>query len=238
MLSLNSKISSFLSRSEIEGRNLYVYDNYISCTLQFPKMSHISERRKPRKKAVRSCSNCQKSHKTCGNERPCEQCIKRGIPLDCVDGSRKRPKYLCDDLSGKKSNDLDQPICRGPVEGGTWLDQGVGNQVSKTFVDATFLEGQLYTNQNSSTTQDLVEYVDPRVLHNSFLESNGCMIGPSELAHYPGEYKNVFSISQMTAFPQPHPQSEFEETSAINVDKKYSTFGFAIKSGWASTFFT
>lgn len=174
-----------------------------------------------------------------------------------MDGSRKRPKYLCDDLSGKKSNDLDQPICRGPVEGGTWLDQGVGNQYAtieapkeatfdktnftrglKTFVDATYLERQLYTNQNSSTTQDLVEYVDPRVLHNSFLESNGCMIGPSELAHYPGEYKNVFSISQMTAFPQLHPQSGFEETSAFNVDKKYSTFGFAIKSGWSSTFFT
>lgn len=174
-----------------------------------------------------------------------------------MDGSRKRPKYLCDDLSGKKSHDLDQHVRRGPIEGGTWLDQGVGNHYAtieepeeatfdetdftrglQTLVDATCSEKRSYTVHNLSTTQDLVEYVDPKVLHNSFLESNGCMVGPSNLAHYPGEYRNVFPISRMTAVPQLHPRSGFEETSAINVDKKHSTFGYAIKSGWSSTFFT
>ncbi|OQE41125.1 hypothetical protein PENCOP_c005G03636 [Penicillium coprophilum] len=49
---------------------------------------------RPRKKARRSCLYCQKAHKTCGNERPCGQCVNRKMPSQCVDGHRKPPKYL------------------------------------------------------------------------------------------------------------------------------------------------
>lgn len=31
-----------------------------------------------------------------GNERPCGQCVKRGMELKCVDWDRKPPKYLCE----------------------------------------------------------------------------------------------------------------------------------------------
>ncbi|RHZ67322.1 uncharacterized protein CDV56_106660 [Aspergillus thermomutatus] len=47
-----------------------------------------------RKKARRACSACQKSHQTCGNERPCQSCVKRGCADSCRDGVRKKPKYL------------------------------------------------------------------------------------------------------------------------------------------------
>ncbi|RHZ64385.1 hypothetical protein CDV55_107188 [Aspergillus turcosus] len=56
-----------------------------------------SEALRPRrKKARRACSACQKSHQTCGNERPCQSCVRRGCADSCRDGERKKPKYLED----------------------------------------------------------------------------------------------------------------------------------------------
>lgn len=49
-----------------------------------------------RKKARRACAACQRAHLTCGDERPCERCIKRGLEADCKDGARKKAKYLRD----------------------------------------------------------------------------------------------------------------------------------------------
>ncbi|KAI8621987.1 hypothetical protein BC830DRAFT_1163318 [Chytriomyces sp. MP71] len=39
-----------------------------------------------------ACLQCQHSHVTCSDQRPCERCAKRG--LQCVDGVRKKAKYL------------------------------------------------------------------------------------------------------------------------------------------------
>ncbi|KAL3471672.1 hypothetical protein BJX99DRAFT_263073 [Aspergillus californicus] len=50
----------------------------------------------PRRKARRSCANCQRGHRTCDNNRPCEQCKTRGIPHKCINAKRKAPKYLSD----------------------------------------------------------------------------------------------------------------------------------------------
>lgn len=52
--------------------------------------------RPKRKKARRACAACQRAHLTCGDERPCERCIKRGLQDDCHDGARKKAKYLRD----------------------------------------------------------------------------------------------------------------------------------------------
>lgn len=49
-----------------------------------------------KKKASRACLNCQKAHLTCNDTRPCQRCIKKGIP-NCVEGNRKRAKYLLSD---------------------------------------------------------------------------------------------------------------------------------------------
>ncbi|EAS35656.3 C6 zinc finger domain-containing protein [Coccidioides immitis RS] len=49
-----------------------------------------------RKKAKRACFACQRAHLTCGDERPCQRCIKRGIQNACHDGVRKKAKYLHD----------------------------------------------------------------------------------------------------------------------------------------------
>ncbi|KAM0331605.1 hypothetical protein ACHAQA_003284 [Verticillium albo-atrum] len=49
-----------------------------------------------RKKARRACYACQRAHLTCGDERPCQRCIKRGLADACQDGVRKKAKYLHD----------------------------------------------------------------------------------------------------------------------------------------------
>lgn len=49
-----------------------------------------------RKKARRACYACQRAHLTCGDDRPCQRCIKRGIGNQCQDGVRKKAKYLHD----------------------------------------------------------------------------------------------------------------------------------------------
>ncbi|KAK4580015.1 Transcriptional regulator of nonfermentable carbon utilization [Recurvomyces mirabilis] len=49
-----------------------------------------------RKKARRACFACQRAHLTCGDERPCGRCIKRGLQDQCHDGVRKKAKYLHD----------------------------------------------------------------------------------------------------------------------------------------------
>ncbi|KAL8664870.1 MAG: hypothetical protein Q9202_002732 [Teloschistes flavicans] len=49
-----------------------------------------------RKKARRACHACQRAHLTCGDERPCQRCIKRGLQDQCQDGVRKKAKYLHD----------------------------------------------------------------------------------------------------------------------------------------------
>lgn len=42
-----------------------------------------------RRKALRACTNCQRTHLTCDDNRPCERCVKRGYADTCVDGVRK-----------------------------------------------------------------------------------------------------------------------------------------------------
>lgn len=65
-----------------------------------------------KKKANRACAHCQKAHLTCDDcpcpplpaiaahpsiARPCQRCIKRGMATSCVEGHRKKAKYLLDD---------------------------------------------------------------------------------------------------------------------------------------------
>ncbi|GAB7360383.1 hypothetical protein MBLNU230_g8340t1 [Neophaeotheca triangularis] len=62
-----------------------------------PAKSNSKDPSRPRrKKARRACFACQRAHLTCGDERPCLRCIKRGLQDQCHDGVRKKAKYLHD----------------------------------------------------------------------------------------------------------------------------------------------
>ncbi|KAF9222770.1 hypothetical protein BS17DRAFT_837772 [Gyrodon lividus] len=50
-----------------------------------------------KKKATRACAHCQKAHLTCDDSRPCQRCVKRGMAGSCIEGHRKKAKYLLDD---------------------------------------------------------------------------------------------------------------------------------------------
>ncbi|KAG6231906.1 hypothetical protein E4U26_006174 [Claviceps purpurea] len=61
------------------------------------KQNDAKDAQRPRrKKARRACFACQRAHLTCGDERPCQRCIKRGLADGCRDGVRKKAKYLHD----------------------------------------------------------------------------------------------------------------------------------------------
>lgn len=47
-----------------------------------------------KKKAARACIHCQRAHLTCDDARPCQRCTKRGMAGSCIEGHRKRAKYL------------------------------------------------------------------------------------------------------------------------------------------------
>ncbi|KAL4896268.1 transcription activator of gluconeogenesis acuK [Aspergillus ambiguus] len=67
---------------------------------QKPASNAKDPSRPRRKKARRACFACQRAHLTCGDERPCQRCIKRGLQDACTDGVRKKAKYLHDAPDG------------------------------------------------------------------------------------------------------------------------------------------
>lgn len=52
------------------------------------------EEKNRRKPAHRACTLCSSKHLQCSNTRPCRNCIKRNVPHECKDSSRKRAKYM------------------------------------------------------------------------------------------------------------------------------------------------
>lgn len=72
-----------------------------------------------RKKARRACFACQRAHLTCGDERPCQRCIKRGLQDACHDGVRKKAKYLHDAPDGALM----------PGVGGNFYNNGIRNSL-------------------------------------------------------------------------------------------------------------
>lgn len=67
-----------------------------TATAPNPEACAADADRPRRKKARRACAACQRAHLTCGDERPCVRCTKRGIAHNCQDGARKKAKYLFD----------------------------------------------------------------------------------------------------------------------------------------------
>ncbi|OJD10558.1 hypothetical protein AJ78_08469 [Emergomyces pasteurianus Ep9510] len=76
-----------------------------------------------RKKAKRACFACQRAHLTCGDERPCQRCIKRGLQDACHDGVRKKAKYLHD-----APNEALMPGVRGNLYNQTNATRNNANQ--------------------------------------------------------------------------------------------------------------
>ncbi|PWA01093.1 hypothetical protein BB558_002828 [Smittium angustum] len=110
------------------------------------------------KKTSRACFSCQKAHLTCGNERPCQRCIKKGIADSCKDGRRKVAKYL---LVDSKSNTSTEPrISATPHE-----TQNLSLEAPEDFNNFDFNTNYKHSNQtradkNSSKTMSLYKILE------------------------------------------------------------------------------
>ncbi|EGX87762.1 C6 finger domain protein, putative [Cordyceps militaris CM01] len=92
-----TELSDHISDVEEDG-DIKMTDNAGDDTNGEPKKKYDPKdpSRPRRKKARRACFACQRAHLTCGDERPCQRCIKRGLADACQDGVRKKAKYLHD----------------------------------------------------------------------------------------------------------------------------------------------
>ncbi|KAJ5267392.1 hypothetical protein N7478_010200 [Penicillium angulare] len=204
-----------------------------------------------RKKAWRSCLNCQRSHKTCGDERPCPPCVKRGIPHDCVNGYRKPPKYLSESMINSPDLAKYKTVInlrkKKPRASRSSIVTG-DKLASKTRAQDT--ETNKSTSESSSSSSEHSNFIDPRVLE--------VKAPPSELPKY-----QISSSSQnQSSHKSPHgseddttdsessldiqimtPQNfafksyEQAELAVLEYCESESIPGFTISSGWSETFF-
>ncbi|KAJ5970510.1 uncharacterized protein N7479_000428 [Penicillium vulpinum] len=193
---------------------------------------------RPRKKARRSCLYCQKAHKTCGNERPCGQCTKRKRPGQCVDGNRKPPKYLEEERRKKKA-------ATDSYRGVTSLQrqdqqENIPNTIShdsKVTEQEPFYEGQMRDHRRDSLEEVFDELIDPNFFYKGnenfipLFSHAGC--SPSSVTSSSESEDSELGTSYNV------PQSDFEASLVKQhnyaTDEPYA--GFAISSGWSSTFF-
>ncbi|OJJ43282.1 hypothetical protein ASPZODRAFT_136499 [Penicilliopsis zonata CBS 506.65] len=95
-----------------------------------------------RKKARRACFACQRAHLTCGDERPCQRCIKRGLQDACHDGVRKKAKYLHDApdgalMAGVGGNFYSNPIRSNSSNGSLPMSRNGTNAVNPAVTQQT-----------------------------------------------------------------------------------------------------
>ncbi|KAJ1843866.1 Transcriptional regulator of nonfermentable carbon utilization, partial [Coemansia sp. RSA 2703] len=93
--------------------------------------------KRPKRKTNRACNHCQKSHLTCDDSRPCARCVKRGIGSTCVDGVRKKAKYLLgiEDLEAQKSTSDDDNDSSYRDQGGSQQAHGPTNTETVAMTD-------------------------------------------------------------------------------------------------------
>lgn len=168
-----------------------------------PKLDPKDPLRPRRKKARRACFACQRAHLTCGDERPCQRCIKRGLADACQDGVRKKAKYLHDA----------PPEALRPVLGPTY-NQNLNNSTPSRGTNTQL--------SNSSTATD----TSPALGGNFFNQADGSPSFPL----FPGSQSNVMPpplqaslsfgqqspVSPNFQAPNPHRTSSMQSIQSIN----------------------
>ncbi|ODQ65712.1 hypothetical protein NADFUDRAFT_50997 [Nadsonia fulvescens var. elongata DSM 6958] len=159
-----------------------------------------------RKKALRACNHCQKSHLTCDNSRPCQRCVLRGLGDTCQDGVRKKAKYLNDSLSECCSSKNGDPfrcsVHSKSSHGGSEIDSGQEttvlsdngsgsaarsrpvtqspseiSHVSYNAINMRELSSQISTDSVSSSNTTLEPHDSHHHVRHNF--SNTMLVGPS-----------------------------------------------------------
>ncbi|KAI8853519.1 hypothetical protein BC829DRAFT_482057 [Chytridium lagenaria] len=61
-----------------------------------------ANRLRKKRKTAHACRPCQEAHLVCDENRPCFRCSRKGMSESCVDGIRKKAKYMEDALFQKE----------------------------------------------------------------------------------------------------------------------------------------
>ncbi|KAL6249261.1 Transcriptional regulator of nonfermentable carbon utilization [Rhinocladiella similis] len=179
-----------------------------------------------RKKARRACYACQRAHLTCGDERPCQRCIKRGLQDACQDGVRKKAKYLHDAPNEALM----------PVVGGNLFNRPAVKQRSSTITSDTssqqpyFQQPQNFNNfQNTSQQQMPPPLVHERSMSNtSFSQQSPLNTNFAGMTSQVALQSPVIGADQSTANGMgsaPWSGALFEDPSAFNFDIASMNFG-------------
>ncbi|KAL4959755.1 Zn(II)2Cys6 transcription factor domain-containing protein [Aspergillus stella-maris] len=190
-------------------------------------MANTCEKRVPRRKAVRSCLNCQRGHKTCDNERPCEQCRKRGMAETCVDGNRKPPKYLIDSAYKPRIRKPHRKTHRG--------ESRSFEEKAPEFINPSLLYLGGSSQQSSPEVDDITVVRSLRPGKSNSVSSTSEVEDSSPEACLPGnDFEDIFT--ELLAFDTIRPQGS-NISSYDKSEVKQVQDGFMISAGWSSTFF-
>lgn len=214
-----------------------------------------------RKKARRSCLNCQRSHRTCGkynrtqqsifgstnnadssisgNERPCMECKRRGMTETCVDGNRKTPKYLYDICNKSPPvslyNDTSNTHSNWSTYGGLSKDTDYCllpcDPVNQSGVTS---EEQVHPRRYYCSGQEFDDFIDPAILH---IESPTLLLNRQTVNGQP-QAKVGFEAQSLTADIGSLLRPPVESIGSHGMESSLGgkTIGFTISSGWSSTF--
>ncbi|KAL2847196.1 hypothetical protein BJY01DRAFT_167733 [Aspergillus pseudoustus] len=197
-------------------------------------MTSTFEKTRPRRKARRSCMNCQRGHRTCDDQRPCEQCTKRGKQATCIDGNHKQFKYLRDSEYH-------------PTRRMRRSREGSEGTTAPEYIDPAMLQAQ--SDSNSATAgMGLLRNGDnadipPPPRSTSSYDDSGVDTPPLQEDEGFGEMvvqgqgEDIFEdiLDELLEFDATKPHAiSFNDCEDYH---KPHSHGFSISTGWSSTFF-
>lgn len=130
-----------------------------------------AEEKRNRRPTSRACVFCHEKHLQCSQERPCKNCVKRGISDECRDIERKRAKYL-------KGNKLDLKSPLSQVTDASSLDLSKNDEMTSTndlMTDTTNeVLSKLFTEMKPSISQEI--NID-NIFDSNYLDEEYKMLG-------------------------------------------------------------
>ncbi|KAL2844922.1 hypothetical protein BJX68DRAFT_242582 [Aspergillus pseudodeflectus] len=195
-------------------------------------MSSTFEKTRPRRKARRSCMNCQRGHRTCDNQRPCEQCTKRGKQQTCIDGNHKQFKYLRDSEYQPTRRRRSREDTGEASEGSSpeCIDPGLLHAQQSPAAEGNVV-ARLLREQSTCSSPCLQTVRD----NQQAIQSGQLQQARLDEPRSPEE--DVFEdiLAELLAYDTTKPPS-FLTMPAFD-DHESKSNGFSISTGWSSTFF-
>ncbi|ORY27965.1 hypothetical protein LY90DRAFT_425735, partial [Neocallimastix californiae] len=173
-----------------------------------------------RKKTLRACYHCQKTHLTCDDARPCSRCIKRGLAATCTDGIRKKAKYLDDlDLTSTAAASTAPQVLQTDA---TKVDPSISNFLPSNFnfgsetvnLEYSILSNMIQANAMNNTNSPS----SPFVLQDIGMNNNNNNIAASVR-----DSTRLYNTINGSMLPSPLNPSNLNSTTEVygNVNKPY-----------------